>query len=107
MRNVSIHRLQVLGPDKLGILILPRHLWQFFDLAEKRNKPLEVAVAIGLHPLILLASQATTGPGVDELEIASALLGQPLKLVRCETVDLEVPAEAEIILEGHLVPRIR
>lgn len=107
VRNVSIHRLQVLGPDKLGILILPRHLWQFFDLAEKCGRPLEVALAIGLHPLILLASQATTGPGVDELEIASALLGQPLSLVRCETVDLEVPAEAEIVLEGHLLPAVR
>lgn len=107
VRNVSIHRLQVLGPDKLGVLILPRHLWQFFYLAEKQNKPLEVAMAIGLHPLILLVSQATTGPGLDELEIASALLGEPLKLVRCETVDLEVPAGAEILLEGHLVPGVR
>lgn len=107
VRNISIHRLQVLGPDRLGILILPRHLWQFFDLAEKRNEPLEVSLAIGLHPLVLLASQATTAPGVDELEIASALLGRPLALARCESVNLEAPAEAEIVLEGHLLPGVR
>jgi len=107
VRNVSIHRLQILGANRLGILILPRHLWHFFDLAERQGRPLEVAMAIGLHPLILLASQATTAPGVDELEIASALVERPLELVRCETVDLHVPAGAEIVLEGRLLPGVR
>lgn len=107
VRNVSIHRLQILGPDRLGILILPRHLWHFFDYAEKRNEPLEVAMAIGVHPLVLLASQATTRLGVYEFEIASALLGEPLRLARCETVDLEVPAESEIVLEGRILPGVR
>lgn len=107
IRNVSIHRLQILGPNRLGILILPRHLWHFYDYAESRNEHLEVALAIGVHPLVLLASQATTRLGVDEFEIASALLGEPLKLARCETVDLEVPAESEIVLEGRLLPKVR
>jgi len=107
VRNVSIHRLQVLGPNRLGILILPRHLFQFFQSAEKEDKPLEVAIAIGLDPLVLLASQALTPPGVDEFTIASALYGHPLELVKCETVDLEVPAQAEIVLEGRLLPGVR
>ncbi|MCG0278512.1 MAG: UbiD family decarboxylase [Thermanaeromonas sp.] len=107
VRNVSIHRLQVLGPNRLGILILPRHLFQFFQSAEKEDKPLEVAIAIGLDPLVLLASQALTPPGVDEFTIASALYGHPLELVKCETVDLEVPAQAEIVLEGRILPRVR
>ncbi|WP_003542232.1 UbiD family decarboxylase [Desulfotomaculum nigrificans] len=107
IRNISIHRLQVLGPNRLGILILPRHLFHFFREAESMGKPLEVAIAIGLDPLVLLASQALTPPGVDELTIASALYGKPLELVKCETVDLEVPAQAEIVLEGKLLPGIR
>ncbi|SFR07794.1 UbiD family decarboxylase [Desulfoscipio geothermicus] len=107
VRNISIHRLQISGPNKLGILILPRHLWHFFSKAEQKGRPLEIALAIGVHPLVLLASQATTRIGVDELEIASALLPQPLELVKCETVDLEVPAGAEIVIEGRLLPGVR
>lgn len=107
VRNVSIHRLQVLGPNRLGILILPRHLSHFFRAAEAAGKPLEVAIAIGLDPIVLLASQAITPPGYDEFTIASALYGQPLELVKCATVDLEVPAQAEIVLEGKLLPGVR
>lgn len=107
IRNLSIHRLQVLAEDRLGILILPRHLSNFFREAEKRNKPLDVAIAVGLDPLFLLASQALTPPGVDELTIASSLYNRPVELVKCKTVDLEVPAQAEIVLEGHIIPGVR
>ncbi|WP_434075858.1 UbiD family decarboxylase [Moorella naiadis (nom. illeg.)] len=107
VRNISIHRLQVLGPNRLGILILPRHLSYFFRVAEAEGKPLEIAIAIGLDPLLLLASQALTPLGYDEFTIAGALYGRPLELVKCETVDLEVPAQAEIVLEGRLLPGVR
>lgn len=106
-RNLSIHRLQVTGKNRLGILILPRHLSHFFQIAERAGHPLEVAIAIGLDPVTLLASQAITPLGVDEMEIASALRGEALEVVKCETVDLEVPAHAEIVLEGRLLPNIR
>jgi 2,5-furandicarboxylate decarboxylase 1 len=105
--NLSIHRLQVLGPKTLGILILPRHLSHFHRAAEGEDKPLEVAIAIGLDPLLLLASQAITALGVDEYTIASALYREPLELVPAETVDLLVPAHAEIVLEGRLLPHAR
>lgn len=106
-RNVSIHRLQVLGPNRLGILILPRHLFHFFRAAEEAGRPLDIAIAIGVDPLVLLASQALVPLGYDEFTIAGALYGKPLELVKCETVDIEVPAHAEIVLEGRLLPGIR
>jgi len=106
-RNVSIHRLQVHSEKELGILILPRHLWQFFRKAEQKNKPLDVAIAIGVDPILLLASQAIVPLGVDELEIANALKNGKQQLVKCQTVDIEVPAEAEIVLEGKLLPDVR
>lgn len=106
-RNLSIHRLHVLGPNKLGILILPRHLHHFYRTAEQADKPLDVAIAIGLDPILLLASQALAPLGFDEYTIASALYENPLELVRCETVDIEVPAQAEIVLEGKLLPHTR
>jgi UbiD family decarboxylase len=63
-----------------------------------------VAVAIGLHPAITLAAAARLPRGEDELELAGGLLGQPVPVVPAETVDLLVPAHAEIVLEGVLVP---
>ncbi|MDR3592082.1 MAG: UbiD family decarboxylase [Negativicutes bacterium] len=106
-RNVSIHRLQVTGPDRLGILVLPRHLAHFFQAAESCGRPLDIALAIGVDPLLLLCSQAIAPLGFDEFTIAGALYGKPLELVKCETVDVEVPAQAEIVLEGRLLPGVR
>lgn len=106
-RNVSIHRLQVTDKNHLGILLLPRHLMHFQRLAEDKNQPLEIAIVIGLDPVVMLASQALTPLGQDEFCIASALYGNPIELVKCETVDIEVPAHAEIVLEGLILPNIR
>ncbi|MGP8049765.1 MAG: UbiD family decarboxylase [Desulfobaccales bacterium] len=107
IRNLSIHRMQVFDKNRLGILILPRHLAHFVRMAEAAKKPLEVAIAIGLDPILMLSSQALTPLGVDECMIAAALYGKPLELVKCETVDLEVPAHAEIVLEGTILPEVR
>ncbi|MDP4127380.1 MAG: UbiD family decarboxylase, partial [Bacillota bacterium] len=106
-QNVSIHRLQVSGKDKLGILLLPRHAFHLYKQAEEAGRPLECAIAIGVDPVTLLASQASTPYGVDELEIAGSLRGEPLEVVRCETVDIDVPASAEIVLEGKILPHVR
>ena len=61
-------------------------------------------MAIGNHAAVLLGSQMYLGLGDDEYDIVGGLLGEPLQLVRCKTVDLEVPAQAEIVLEGELDP---
>lgn len=106
-QNVAIHRLQVTGPNRMGVLLLPRHTLHLFRQAEAAGRPLECAVVIGVDPATLLASQASTPFGVDELEIASALRGEPLPVVRCRTVDVDVPAEAEIVIEGRILPDVR
>jgi 2,5-furandicarboxylate decarboxylase 1 len=106
-QNVSIHRLQISGKDKLGALLLPRHTFHLYKQAEEAGRALECAIVIGVDPVTLLASQASTPFGVDELEISSALRGEPLELVRCETVDIDVPAYAEIVLEGKILPHVR
>ena len=106
-KNVAIHRHQILGPNKLGALLLPRHTLHMFNKAEAKGQPLEVALVIGVHPVLLLASQATTRFGIDELEIAGALMGEPVRVTKCETIDLEVPVEAEFILEGKMLPGVR
>ncbi len=107
-RNVSIARLRVEGGNRLMAGIAPtHHLAELTRRAQARGEPLEMAVSIGNHPAVLIASQMYVDLGHDEYEIAGGLLHEPLSLVHCRTVDLEVPAEAEIVLEGALYPEKR
>jgi 2,5-furandicarboxylate decarboxylase 1 len=106
-RNVSFHRLQIKGAHKSGILLYPRHTWKNYLKYQERNEPMPVAIFIGHHPLFYAAAATTTAYGLDEFEIAGGYLGEPARLVKCETVDLEVPADAEIVLEGHIPPHYR
>jgi len=106
-QNVTIHRLQLSGPKKLGVLLLPRHTLRFFDMAEQTGGDLPVAIAIGVDPLTLLASQAIAPLDFDELTIAGALHGRPLEVVKCLGNDIRVPAHAEIVLEGRILARVR
>ncbi|HEX8789295.1 MAG TPA: UbiD family decarboxylase, partial [Telluria sp.] len=107
VQNVSINRIQVHARDRMAILMLPRHLLAFYKAAEAKDQALEVAVVIGADPLTLLASQAITPIDHDELEIAGALHGAPLPVVKCRTNEVRVPANAEIVIEGRLLPKVR
>jgi len=107
-RNVGTYRLQMKGPQRLGLYIgaaqhAARHIRQY----EAQQADMPVAVAIGVDPTIVLASISKFPYGTDEMAVAGGLRGEAVPLVRCETVDLEVPANAEIILEGILRPRYR
>ena len=106
-QNVSINRLQVSGPNRLGALVASRGTGTFFDMAEKSGQELDVAIVIGVDPLSLLASQVLAKFDQDEMEIAGALHGKPLQVVKCLGSALRVPAEAEIVLEGRFLPNVR
>src|SRR3990172_3876985 len=107
-RNVGIYRIQVKGPQRGGLLIKPpQHAGVCLEKAETMGRPLEFAVAIGTEPASYLCTQAPLGFGEDEYELASSLRQAPLELVKCETVDIEVPAHAEIVLEGRVLPNVR
>jgi 2,5-furandicarboxylate decarboxylase 1 len=106
-QNVTIHRCQLTGPNRLGVLLLPRHTLAFFEMAEEAGEPLDAAIVVGIDPLTLLASQAIVPLDQDELEIAGALQGRPLPVVKCLTSDIRVPAEAEIVIEGRFLPGVR
>jgi len=107
IQNVSIHRLQISGPDRLGALILPRHTLAFFAEREARGADLDIAIVVGVDPLTLMASQAVVPIDHDELEIAGALRGAPLPVARCLTNEVRVPADAEIVLEGRMLAGVR
>ena len=107
IQNVSINRIQINAATRMALLILPRHLAAFFRAAEERGEALPVAIAIGVGPLTLLASQAVLPLDSDELEVAGALQRAPLEVVRCLTNEVRVPAHAEIVIEGRLLPGVR
>ena len=107
IQNVSIHRCQVSGPDRIGVLLLPRHTLHYFRMAEEAGEALEIALVIGVHPACILASQAIAALDVDEMEIAGALLGRPIEMVKCRTNRVKVPAHAEIVIEGRVLPKVR
>ncbi len=107
IQNVSINRVQVTDGKRLGILMLPRHLNTYYAMAEEAGEPLHVAIVIGVDPLTLLASQAIAPIDHDELEIAGALRGAPLEVAKCLTSEVRVPADAEIVIEGRLLPKER
>jgi 2,5-furandicarboxylate decarboxylase 1 len=107
VQNVSIHRCQVSGPDRIGVLLLPRHTLHYFRMAEEAGEGLEIALVIGVHPACILASQAIAALDSDEMEIAGALLGRPVEMVKCRTNRVRVPAHAEIVIEGRILPKVR
>lgn len=107
IQNVSIHRCQVSGPDRIGVLLLPRHTRHYFRMAEEAGEALEIALVIGVHPACILASQAIAALDSDEMEIAGALLGHPIEMVKCRTNQVRVPAHAEIVIEGRILPKVR
>lgn len=106
-QNVSINRCQVSGKDKFGILIETRDTRQFYADAEATGQPLEVAIVIGADPFVMIASQINGPHGQDELEYAGAMSGAPLPVVKCRTNNVRIPAGAEIVIEGRILPKVR
>ena len=98
--NLSYARMQLKGPAKIGTTLHSRgNLWSYFEKSKARGRPLEVAVVIGAHPALYLAAAAKI---TGEYAVAGSLIGEPLRLVEGETVDVPVPAEAEMVLEGRI-----
>jgi 2,5-furandicarboxylate decarboxylase 1 len=106
--NLSYARLQVKGSNRLGASLHSRgNLWDFQRRSEAQGKPLEIAAVLGTHPAVAIAAATRLPLGEDELELAGGLLGEPVELVRAETVDLMVPTNAEMIIEGYIEPNVR
>ncbi len=107
VRNLSYQRLQLKGPNRFGASLHSRgHIWDHLLRCASRGRNLEVAVVIGAHPAINLAAGAKVAMELDEFDVAGALLGRPVELVKCKTIDIEVPAEAEFVLEGEILANV-
>lgn len=108
IRNVGMHRMQVFDGNHTGIGMLPMaHISHHFSQRQRIGKPLEVAIVIGADETVPIVAGTGFPPDVDELGLAGALRQEPIQLVKCKTVDLEVPANAEIVIEGIVSPTER
>jgi len=111
VRNASIMRCMITGRDRMTCLMdIGRHLRDYYERAEARGKPLEITINNGVDPAVHTASvvPAVAAPiELDELGIASHLLGEPLALVKAKTVEVEAVAAAQVILEAELLPKLR
>lgn len=107
--NWGMYRQMVLDKTSLGGIFVPfQHgPMQYYQKYEARSKPMPFATCIGVDPLSTLAACNPVEYGVNEVEVAGGLRGEPIELVQCETVDLLVPAHSEIVIEGEVLPKER
>ncbi len=106
--NLGIYRMQVYGPGETGMHMQVQkgggfHYWK----AEKMGKPLEMAVALGGDPALILSAVMALPEGIDEIAFSGVVRGKRTPVTRCRTVGLMAPANAEFILEGLVEPGVR
>ncbi|MBI3076882.1 MAG: UbiD family decarboxylase [Deltaproteobacteria bacterium] len=104
-RNVAMARSMLLGDNRVAMNIrYETHVGYHFQKAREKGIPFELALVIGAAPEVYIAAVTKMPFGTDELSLAGALRGAPSPVVRCQTLDLEVPASAEFVLEGVIEP---
>jgi 4-hydroxybenzoate decarboxylase len=106
--NLSFHRCQIISDRELRVRLgRSHHLTQYQAKAEARGEALEAAILLGPPVALVLAAAAPLAYHENELEIAGKITGAPLELRHCRTVDLDVPIETEIVIEGRILPGLR
>ena len=103
VQNVGNYRGQLKAPKRLGMnpsVELRAGIYAHWEKYKARGEPLPCAVVVGCPPVVSYASVQKLANDLDELAVAGAIAGGPINVVRCKTVDLLVPAEAEIVIEG-------
>jgi 4-hydroxy-3-polyprenylbenzoate decarboxylase len=104
-RNVGMYRMHVYDSRTTGMhWHPPKGGAAHYAEAERRGQRLEAAVSIGADPATIYAATAPLPEGLDELLFSGFLRRKPVKLVKCRTVDQEVPAESQFVLEGYVEP---
>ncbi|MEF8773724.1 MAG: UbiD family decarboxylase [Halobacteriales archaeon] len=108
VRNMAIYRCQVVDETTIAINISARrHAFMDYQSYAESGDPAPVAIAVGASPAVHYSSITNVDYEVDEAALAGGLLGEPLEMVRAETVDLDVPAAAELVIEGEIDPEAR
>jgi 2,5-furandicarboxylate decarboxylase 1 len=105
VRNVGVYRFMQRGPGELvPSLTSLSNAADIFAKHEARGQPMDLAIVPGVSPALALAASYKAAVGVDECALAGGLAGQPLRMSRARAIDLEVPADAEIVIETQVMP---
>jgi 2,5-furandicarboxylate decarboxylase 1 len=108
VRNTSYNRLMMAGQRELRIFMaVGRHLWTLHNKLERRGEALPIAIVVGVHPLFALGAQAFTPSTDDEYAVIGGMMNEPLRVVQAKTVPILVPADAEMVIEGKILPDVR
>lgn len=106
--NLSFHRSMFISDTELRCRLAPRHhLTIYHEKAEQMGQPLEAAMLIGAPATSFLTAAAPLPYDVDELEVAARLKGSPIAMRKCRHINLEVPADTEVVIEGRFLPNVR
>ena len=104
IRNMGTYRAQLKAPDRMGVRMATRLSgaggYQHWLKYQAMGQPMPVAIVVGCAPAILFTGPQKLPIDQDEMAVAGGLIGKPVSVVRCKTVDLEVPADCEIVIEG-------
>src|SRR5438270_593961 len=104
-RNIGMYRVQVFGPRKAAMHWHMHHDGaRHFRMYQKRGLKMPLAIVLGGESVLPYAATAPLPPGIEELQFAGFLNNGGIELVKCKTIDLEVPANAEIVIEGYVDP---
>ena len=101
----GLHRMEVRGKNELGISLINPPLSEIYAQHKKENRRMEVATVIGVDPAVLIAAVSKVPRGTDKLSVAGGLKGKPIPMVKAKTVDIDIPAQAEIVIEGYVDPK--
>jgi UbiD family decarboxylase len=108
IQNAGVYRGMIMGRNRIGVLVQPaKHSGVILQKYEAAGRDMEVAIVIGPPPHLGMTSVGRVPYGLDEMAVAGALAGRPMEVVRCETVDLVVPAHSEMVIEGIVRPGVR
>jgi 2,5-furandicarboxylate decarboxylase 1 len=103
--NTGVYRMMVKGERRITVTTgLPHDLAKVIQYGQEHDVPIEFAIVLGHHPALLIGSQAKNPMTLDALALSGALMGEPMLVTRAQTVEIDVPAYAEIVVEGRILP---
>lgn len=101
----GLHRIEIRGKTRLGISLVNPPLSQIYTTHKQKGTRMNVAVAIGVDPAILIGAILSSPEGIDKLATAGGMVGSAIATVHSQTADIEIPAYAEVVLEGYIDPK--
>jgi 2,5-furandicarboxylate decarboxylase 1 len=108
IQNCGVYRGMIQAPDRVGVLIqAAKDSSIIHQKYESRNHPMDIAIVISPPPYVAMTAVGRVPYGIDELTVSGGLAGAPVEVVKCETVDLLVPAHSEMVIEGIVQPGVR